>query len=399
MITQSQTSQKSIVPLLRYRDLARAMDWLHEVFGFEKQLAVSDAEGEVVYGQMRFGASVIMLGTVRDTDLDGFMTQPDEVGGFETQTCYVAIDDAEEHFSRTVMAGADILLELKSDANGRRGYACRDPEGHIWNFGTFHPTAGALAPVSAVIADAPVEQQKRSGLSRLAMAASLMLALAAGYGARDFMPIEERMSVASEEGTADYAYQLLAVVRGEARDLTAERDRLKRDLESANAALKTAEAAAETEKAQRVSLEGKLTEAREALKAREAAEQVALKQARDAEARLEAATASAVNAQREKVSAADVQAERDAQERSAAVLQEGTRAIETSATTPPQAEMPAPAQTETPAAAKSASLRRSAAPKKTAIDMSERYRPTYMIELSDVPWPYTAWHKNAMKRH
>ncbi len=129
MTALSMPGHNSVVPLLRYRDLARAMDWLSEVFGFEKQMSISDQSGEVVYGQMRYGTSLIMLGTVRDTDLDGFMTQPDEVGGFETQTCYVVIDNAEEHFSRSVMAGADILLELKSDAHGRRGYACRDPEG------------------------------------------------------------------------------------------------------------------------------------------------------------------------------------------------------------------------------------------------------------------------------
>ncbi len=39
-------------------------------FGFEKQVAVSDADGNVIYAQMTYGAGMIMLGGVRDTDLD-----------------------------------------------------------------------------------------------------------------------------------------------------------------------------------------------------------------------------------------------------------------------------------------------------------------------------------------
>ena len=30
-------------------------------------------------------------------------------------------------------------MPLKTEGYGGRGYSCRDPEGHIWNFGTYDP--------------------------------------------------------------------------------------------------------------------------------------------------------------------------------------------------------------------------------------------------------------------
>jgi hypothetical protein len=32
-----------------------------------------------------------------------------------------------------------LVLDITDESHGGRGYSCRDPEGHIWNFGTFNP--------------------------------------------------------------------------------------------------------------------------------------------------------------------------------------------------------------------------------------------------------------------
>ena len=47
--------------------------------------------------------------------------------------------DADQHYARAKAAGAEILFEIKDEDYGGRGYTCRDPEGHVWNFGTFDP--------------------------------------------------------------------------------------------------------------------------------------------------------------------------------------------------------------------------------------------------------------------
>ena len=46
---------------------------------------------------------------------------------------------ARAHYERAKAAGAEIILDLADDRSQGRGYSCRDPEGHIWNFGTYDP--------------------------------------------------------------------------------------------------------------------------------------------------------------------------------------------------------------------------------------------------------------------
>lgn len=177
MSASSDLAAPRLVPLMRYRDLAAAVDWLCNAFAFEKQVAVSDADGSTVYAQLTYGNSMVMLGAVRETDLDALLCQPDEVGGAETQSCYVVVDDIDEHYARALDSGAEILLGIKSDGFGRRGYSCRDPQGHIWNFGTYNPWKGRLPVVQSA------EPRSGSPLRRTGLTAAAALAfLLAGFG-------------------------------------------------------------------------------------------------------------------------------------------------------------------------------------------------------------------------
>jgi len=45
--------------------------------------------------------------------------------------------------ARAVAAGAEIVIEIKDEDYGGRDYSCRDPEGHVWNFGSYDPWASA----------------------------------------------------------------------------------------------------------------------------------------------------------------------------------------------------------------------------------------------------------------
>ena len=67
------------------------------------------------------------------------MKQPDEIGGAETQTAYVIVKDADAVYSRAKAAGAKIVIDIKNEDYGGRGFSCRDLEGHLWNFGTYDP--------------------------------------------------------------------------------------------------------------------------------------------------------------------------------------------------------------------------------------------------------------------
>ena len=52
----------TVVPTLRYRDVAAAIDWLCNAFGFEKHLVVSGDSGAVRYAELTFGIDFAPFG-------------------------------------------------------------------------------------------------------------------------------------------------------------------------------------------------------------------------------------------------------------------------------------------------------------------------------------------------
>ena len=129
-------------PFLRYEDAPAAFEWLHRAFGFEKQMLVPGPRGTIAHAQLRYGASVLMIGTAEDDFMN--MKSPKAAGGV-TQGIYVQVDDIDAHHARAKAAGAEIVLELADTEYGSREYAARDPEGHFWSFGTYRPETGAAA--------------------------------------------------------------------------------------------------------------------------------------------------------------------------------------------------------------------------------------------------------------
>jgi uncharacterized glyoxalase superfamily protein PhnB len=96
-------------------------------------------DGIVHYAELRFGRSIIIVVRADGSELDAFMKQPSDIGGAETQVCYLFVTDAVAHCAQAKRAGADIILDIKDEDGKRGGYSCRDPEGHIWNFGSYDP--------------------------------------------------------------------------------------------------------------------------------------------------------------------------------------------------------------------------------------------------------------------
>ena len=138
-----------LIPALRYRKLDRAIEWLCTAFGFEKRDVVAAADGSILYAYLTLGGAMVLVRSVGESALDRLMMQPDEIGGAETQSCYLVVDDADQHCARAKAAGADILLDVDDDDHGGRGYSCRDLEGHVWSFGTYDPWHGKPSPQHA----------------------------------------------------------------------------------------------------------------------------------------------------------------------------------------------------------------------------------------------------------
>lgn len=129
----------TIIPCLRYRDAHAAIEFLCKAFGFEKQAVYENEDGGVEHAQLTFGSGMVMLGEVRDNAFGRHIAQPDEIGGRETQCACVTVTDCKAHYRQAKAAGAAIVDDYAEQDYGGAGYSCRDPEGHLWYFGSYDP--------------------------------------------------------------------------------------------------------------------------------------------------------------------------------------------------------------------------------------------------------------------
>ena len=138
MSSLATNTRTTVIPCLRYRNAPAAIEWLCQTFGFEKHFIVPGEGATIVHAQLSFGNGMIMLGSVSENEFGRLMKQPDEIGA-ETQSAYLIVSNADLIYQRAKSAGAEIILEIKDEDYGGRGFTCRDLEGHLWNIGTYDP--------------------------------------------------------------------------------------------------------------------------------------------------------------------------------------------------------------------------------------------------------------------
>ena len=147
MNAASAGATSSVIPTFRYHDAPAAIDWLCRVLGFEAHLIVpGEADGIVAHAQLTLGNGMIMLGSARYDEYHSDVQPP---AGFEaplTQAAYLVVPDIDAHYARARAAGALIVMDLAEQDYGGKLYACRDPEGQLWNIGSYDPWGGARGP-------------------------------------------------------------------------------------------------------------------------------------------------------------------------------------------------------------------------------------------------------------
>lgn len=130
----------AIIPSLTYKDAPQAIDWLCDAFGFEQHLIVPGENGTIVHAELRLGEVMIMTGSTQSgTEFSKLTKHPSEIGGFETQSPYIVVDDPDVIYERAKKKGAKIAVEIKTEDYGGRGFSCYDLEGHLWSFGSYDP--------------------------------------------------------------------------------------------------------------------------------------------------------------------------------------------------------------------------------------------------------------------
>lgn len=140
MSALAMNTRATTIPCLCYRDAHAAIRWLCENFGFEKKAVYAGDDGSVMHSELTFGNGMIMIGSVHKTSEYGrLIAQPEDIGGRETQTVCLIASDPDEIYRRAQAAGAKILMDIRDNDYGGRGFTCSDPEGHIWNVGSYDP--------------------------------------------------------------------------------------------------------------------------------------------------------------------------------------------------------------------------------------------------------------------
>lgn len=118
----------TVLPHVVYQDIAAALAWLGEAFGFVEHYRYGEPGGSVQGAQMRAGEAWIMLESARA----GRGSPADLRGGSQSLTVFVPDPDA--HCERARNAGATIVEEPNETAYGERQYGAEDLEGHHWLF-------------------------------------------------------------------------------------------------------------------------------------------------------------------------------------------------------------------------------------------------------------------------
>lgn len=119
-------------PIVHYEDIAAAMEWLAAAFCFEKKREVRGPQRTIIHAEMTLGDGVVMLRPLEGDDPG--RTPPQ--WRWSGEGVFISVTELEAHCERAKLSGAEIVHKLRSTAYGTKEYSARDPEGHLWSFGT-----------------------------------------------------------------------------------------------------------------------------------------------------------------------------------------------------------------------------------------------------------------------
>ena len=126
MIANRSAPTATVVPILVYEDVGKALEFLSAAFGFTERLR-AEWGGSISHAQMDVGDGSIMMGKQ-----GGPFRVPD--GTTVSQYAHVHVADVDAHYARAKAAGATILKQPENMPFGVRQYTAKDIGGHWWTF-------------------------------------------------------------------------------------------------------------------------------------------------------------------------------------------------------------------------------------------------------------------------
>jgi uncharacterized glyoxalase superfamily protein PhnB len=127
-------SADRIIPVLTYRDIAAAQEFLVRAFGFRAGMLARDGTGNVVHGEVHHGDGVIWMHRVEPN-------RGMHPGSKDTESfgLVIHVADVDAHYACAKAAGAELMSAPRDQEYGQREYGARDPDGHQWWFATPKP--------------------------------------------------------------------------------------------------------------------------------------------------------------------------------------------------------------------------------------------------------------------
>jgi uncharacterized glyoxalase superfamily protein PhnB len=116
-----------VLPHIVYEDVAGAIAWMVEVFGFREHFRYGPPDAPQG-AQIHLGEAWVMLSSAREG-----RGSPVRLGGW-TQSLTVFVEDVEAHCARTKAQGAKVVEDLHETEYGKLQYAAEDLERHLWIF-------------------------------------------------------------------------------------------------------------------------------------------------------------------------------------------------------------------------------------------------------------------------
>ena len=127
MVVNRSSPGATVVPILVYEDVGKAIDWLCGTFGFRERLRAAGPGGSVTHAQLAIAEGAVILGR---QGAEFRPPRPNEV----SQYLHVHVEDVDKHFENARQCGARILKSPTDMPFGERQYTVEDLGGHRWTF-------------------------------------------------------------------------------------------------------------------------------------------------------------------------------------------------------------------------------------------------------------------------
>jgi uncharacterized glyoxalase superfamily protein PhnB len=115
--------ESTIIPVLTYPDIDKAIAWLTDTFGFDERWRIGNHRAQLSYGN---GTIVVTQGTSKNS-----------------AALLVRVKDIDSHFAKSKSKGANIISSPTDQFYGERQYTAEDIGGHLW---TLSQTIRDLTP-------------------------------------------------------------------------------------------------------------------------------------------------------------------------------------------------------------------------------------------------------------